>query len=182
MEFFCYLWTGNPRFRAYSMSFIARCGFLILSLIVVFAFIEVRYDAIHQRDKGTVSVNFQPTVNFRGWSSGVTPCVLRSGLVPPCPDQWLKGGKRVGSTMHWFLEASCFCAFRCSCSLTRCSSYSSLFYWSPAALIASACVIWFKAPWLLAFLFLLFAGSCRLRSLFAPKCLNMLLIVVNVLP
>ena len=48
------------------MSFIARCGFLILSLLVVFAFLEVRYGTIRQRDKGAVSVSFQTTVNFRG--------------------------------------------------------------------------------------------------------------------
>jgi len=48
------------------MSFIARCGFLVLSLLVLFAFFEVRYDTIRRRDKGAVSVNFQPTVNFRG--------------------------------------------------------------------------------------------------------------------
>ena len=86
MESFCYLWTGIPRFRAYLMSLIARCGFLVLSLLVIFAFLEVRYDTIRRRDKSAVSVNFQPRSSFRGWSSGVTPCVLRSGLVPPCRD------------------------------------------------------------------------------------------------
>ncbi len=48
------------------MSLIARCSFLILSLLVVFAFLEVRYDTIRRRDNGVVSFNFQPTVNFRG--------------------------------------------------------------------------------------------------------------------
>ena len=48
------------------MSLIARFGFLILSLLVIFALFEVRYDTIRRRDKGAVSVNFQPTVNFRG--------------------------------------------------------------------------------------------------------------------
>ena len=46
------------------MSFIARSGFLILSLLVIFALFEVRYDTIRRRDKGAVSVNFQPTVDF----------------------------------------------------------------------------------------------------------------------
>lgn len=48
------------------MSFIARLGFLILSILVIFAFFEVRYDTIRRRDKGAVSVNFQPIVHFRG--------------------------------------------------------------------------------------------------------------------
>ena len=48
------------------MSFIARCCFLVLSLLVIFAFLEVRYDAIRRRDKGAVSVNSLPTVNLRG--------------------------------------------------------------------------------------------------------------------
>ena len=108
MESFCYLWTGTPRFSAYLMSLIARCGFLVLSLLVIFAFLEVRYDTIRRRDKSAVSVNYQPRASFRGWRFGVTPCVLRSVLVPPCHGRWLKGGKHVCSTMHWFLEASCF--------------------------------------------------------------------------
>ena len=48
------------------MSFIARSGFLILSLLVIFAFFELRYDAIRRRDKAAVSVSFQPTVDFLG--------------------------------------------------------------------------------------------------------------------
>ena len=48
------------------MSLIARSGFLILALLVIFAFFEVRYDTIRRRDKGAVSANFQPTINFRG--------------------------------------------------------------------------------------------------------------------
>ena len=48
------------------MSLIARFGFLILSLLVIFAFLEVRYDTIRRRDKGAVSVSFRSTVNFRG--------------------------------------------------------------------------------------------------------------------
>ena len=38
------------------MSFIARCGLLILSALVIFAFLEVRYDTLRRRDKGSVSV------------------------------------------------------------------------------------------------------------------------------
>ena len=48
------------------MVFIARFGFLVLSLLVIFAFFELRYDTIRRRDKGAVSVSFRPTVNFRG--------------------------------------------------------------------------------------------------------------------
>ena len=48
------------------MSLIARFGFLVLSLLVVFALLEVRYDTIRRRDKGAVSVNFQPRANFLG--------------------------------------------------------------------------------------------------------------------
>lgn len=48
------------------MSLIARCGFLILSVLVVFAFLEVRYDTIRRRDKSAVSVNYQPRASFRG--------------------------------------------------------------------------------------------------------------------
>ena len=48
------------------MSFIARFCFLVLSLLVIFAFFEVRYDTIRRRDKGAVSANFLPTVNLRG--------------------------------------------------------------------------------------------------------------------
>ena len=48
------------------MSLIARFGFVILSLLVVFAFFEVRYDTIRRREKGAVSIDFQPIVNFRG--------------------------------------------------------------------------------------------------------------------
>ena len=47
------------------MSFIARCGFLVLSALVIFAFFEVRYDTLRRRDKGAVSVNSRPTVSLR---------------------------------------------------------------------------------------------------------------------
>ena len=53
-------------FRAYLMTLIARCGFLILLLLVIFAFFEVRYDTIRRRDKGALSVNFQSKVYFGG--------------------------------------------------------------------------------------------------------------------
>ena len=66
LEFFSCLGTGIARFRTYLMSFIARSCFLVLSLLVIFAFLEVRYDTIRRRDKGAVSVNFQPTVILRG--------------------------------------------------------------------------------------------------------------------
>ena len=48
------------------MSFIARFAFLSLSLLVIFAFFAVRYDTTRRRDKGAASVNFLPTVIFRG--------------------------------------------------------------------------------------------------------------------
>ena len=47
------------------MSFIARCGLLILSALVTFAFVEVRYDTLRRRDKGAGSVNCRPTVSLR---------------------------------------------------------------------------------------------------------------------
>ena len=47
------------------MLLIARCGFLFLSLLVVFALFEVRYDTIRRRDKEAVSVNARPTVSLR---------------------------------------------------------------------------------------------------------------------
>ena len=47
------------------MSFIARCGLLILSALVIFAFLEVRYDTLRRRDKGAGSVNCRPTVSLR---------------------------------------------------------------------------------------------------------------------
>ena len=47
------------------MSLIARCSFLVLSLLVIFAFFEVRYDTLRRRDKEAVSVNARPTVFLR---------------------------------------------------------------------------------------------------------------------
>ena len=47
------------------MSLIARCGFLVLSLLVIFAFFEVRYDTLRRRDKGAVSVNSRPIESLR---------------------------------------------------------------------------------------------------------------------
>ena len=51
------------------MSFIARCGLLILSALVIFAFVEVRYDTLRRRDKEAVSVNARPTVFLRAQHS-----------------------------------------------------------------------------------------------------------------
>ena len=51
--------------RAYLMSFIARFGFLVLSLLVIFAFFEVRYNTLRRRDKGSVSVNSRPIESLR---------------------------------------------------------------------------------------------------------------------
>ena len=82
------------------MTLIARCGLLLLSALVIFAFFEVRYDTLRRRQKGAVSVSSLPTAFFRAWHSGVIPCALQSGLVLPCRALWLKGGIRVGSTMH----------------------------------------------------------------------------------
>ena len=52
-----------PRFRAHLMVFIARFGFFVLSLLVIFAFFEVRYDTIRRRDSGDVPAKYQPIVN-----------------------------------------------------------------------------------------------------------------------
>ena len=47
------------------MSFIARCGFLLLSALVIFAFFEVRYDTLRRRENGAVSVNARATASFQ---------------------------------------------------------------------------------------------------------------------
>ena len=47
------------------MYFIARCGLLLVSVLVIFAFLEVRYDTLRRRDKGAGSVNCRPTVSLR---------------------------------------------------------------------------------------------------------------------
>ena len=47
------------------MSLIARFGMLILSVIVIFAFLEVRYDGLRRRDKDVMSVSSLPTAYFR---------------------------------------------------------------------------------------------------------------------
>ena len=49
----------------YLMHFIARCGLLLVSVLVIFAFLEVRYDTLRRRDKGAGSVNCRPTVSLR---------------------------------------------------------------------------------------------------------------------
>ena len=46
------------------MSLIARCGFLVLSILVIFAFFEVRYGAMRRRDKGAMSIDALPTAYF----------------------------------------------------------------------------------------------------------------------
>ena len=63
--FFCCVRTVNARFRAYLMSLIARFGFLVLSLLVIFAFFEVRYDTLRRRDKGAMSVSSRPIASLR---------------------------------------------------------------------------------------------------------------------
>ena len=57
--------NGYSKISCAFMSLIARCGFLVLSLLVVFAFFEVRYDTLRRRDKGTVSVNSRPIESLR---------------------------------------------------------------------------------------------------------------------
>lgn len=47
------------------MDFIARSGLLILSVLVIFALFEVRYDTIRRSDKDFVSVSDQSTAFFR---------------------------------------------------------------------------------------------------------------------
>ena len=46
------------------MEFIARCGLLVLFVLVIFALFEVRYDTLRRRDKGRVSVTRSSTVSF----------------------------------------------------------------------------------------------------------------------
>ena len=46
------------------MDFIARCGFLALLVVVVFALFEVRYDTLRRRDKDALSVNTSSTAFF----------------------------------------------------------------------------------------------------------------------
>ena len=65
MESVFYLTTDILGFRACLMSLMARCGFLLLSLLVIFAFFEVRYDTLRRRDKGSVSVNSRPIESLR---------------------------------------------------------------------------------------------------------------------
>ena len=62
---FSLLIRNNVGLRAYLMSFIARFGFLVLSLLVIFAFFEVRYNTLRRRDKGSVSVNSRPIESLR---------------------------------------------------------------------------------------------------------------------
>ena len=47
------------------MDFIARSGLLVLSILVVFALFEVRYDTLRRRDKDVVSVTSNPQYFFR---------------------------------------------------------------------------------------------------------------------
>ena len=82
------------------MSFIARCGFLILSALVIFAFFEVRYDTLRRREKGPVSVNSRSIVFFRALRSEAIPCAPLSRPVPPCRDLLVIDEMPVGSTTH----------------------------------------------------------------------------------
>ena len=77
----CIYW--DSAFQAYLMTLIARCGLLLLSALVIFAFFEVRYDTLRRRDKEAVSVNCLPTECFRASNSGVIPCALQLGLALP---------------------------------------------------------------------------------------------------
>ena len=47
------------------MDFIARSGLFILSVLVIFALLEVKYDTLRRRDKDSVSVINQSTAFFR---------------------------------------------------------------------------------------------------------------------
>ena len=47
------------------MTLIARCGLLLLSALVIFAFFEVRYDTLRRSDKEAVSVSCLSTEYFR---------------------------------------------------------------------------------------------------------------------
>ena len=65
LKSFFYVSTDCSRFYACLMFFIARCGLLLLSALVIFAFFEVRYDTLRRRDEGAMSVNSRPTVSLR---------------------------------------------------------------------------------------------------------------------
>ena len=106
--FVCLVLNVKPSSLSCFMEFIARCGLLMLSLLVIFALFSVRYDVLRRRGNCSALLTAESTIFSRVWYFVVLPCALLSVLVPPCRDQWLKGGMRVGSTMHWFLEASCF--------------------------------------------------------------------------
>ena len=82
------------------MSLIARCGFLLLSALVLFAFLEVRYDTLRPREKVPVSVNSRPTAFFRALRSEAIPCAPLSRPVPLCRVLSVKGGMRVRSTKY----------------------------------------------------------------------------------
>ena len=47
------------------MDVIARVGSLVLTVLVIFAFFELRYDALTRRDKDASSMYLKSTVYFR---------------------------------------------------------------------------------------------------------------------
>lgn len=47
------------------MSFIARCGFLVLSVLVIFALFEVRYDTLRRCDNDAAFVRTKSIAFFR---------------------------------------------------------------------------------------------------------------------
>ena len=57
--------SDGTKFRPCLMLFIARCGLFVLSVLVIFAFLEVRYDTLRRRDTDSISVTRLPTACFR---------------------------------------------------------------------------------------------------------------------
>ena len=47
------------------IDYIARSGLLLLSVLVIFALFEVRYDTLRRRDNDAMSVRGQSTAFFR---------------------------------------------------------------------------------------------------------------------
>ena len=47
------------------MEFIARCGLLVLFVLVIFALFEVRYDTLRRCEKSVLPVNARATASFR---------------------------------------------------------------------------------------------------------------------
>ena len=92
------------------MEFIARCGLLVLFVLVIFALFEVRYDTLRRREKSVLPVNARATASFRLWCSLVIPCALLLMPVLPGVGRWVISEMLVCSTIRWFPVATYFCS------------------------------------------------------------------------